>query len=208
MVNEADDLAPSRSIASDGSIGDTSHAARLSFHNPENGFVDALDLTHDPMHGWDVHARARELIRRGDDRLDHVISNAQIWSAARPYWRSYTGSNSHTQHAHFATKRTAAGRTVSRIWWPQPTDPPDPPVVVPPIVIPILESDSMFTYEYVKLGTASTVLLVMVHGGKQMFLTGQGYLDARRKVGAEGNHFLFQSDEVARAARTWGPIVT
>jgi hypothetical protein len=45
---------PNRSKVSDGWIGDTAHAARASDHNPNSGgVVTALDLTHDPAHGFD-----------------------------------------------------------------------------------------------------------------------------------------------------------
>lgn len=127
MWREANAIAPNRRKASDGSVGDLAHAARSSFHNPSSGFVDALDLTNDPAGGFDVHKRARELVGRGDDRLDHVISNRMIWSQARPYWRAYTGSNPHTLHAHFAVRRNAAGRTPGA-WWPtKPKPAPTPP---------------------------------------------------------------------------------
>lgn len=124
MVNEADRLAPGRSTRSDGSVGDTSHRARASFHNPSGGYVDALDLTHDPAGGFDAHARARQLVARGDARLDHVISNREIWSANRPAWRPYTGANPHVQHAHFAVKRNALGRNGTGLWWPAQLTPP------------------------------------------------------------------------------------
>ena len=165
MVNEADRLAPNRSKTSDGSLGDAAHAARSSFHNPLDGYVDALDLTHDPLNGWDVHARAGELVARGDGRLDHVISDRQIWSAAQPVWRSYTGTNPHIHHAHFAVRRNLAGRSPTGLWWPAVA------VTVPtPVPPPIPEDDEMFSYEF-KSGT-QTVLRVVV-GDKQTRITGQ-----------------------------------
>jgi hypothetical protein len=124
MFNEANRLAPHRRRWSDGSIGDTAHASRASFHNPSGGYVDALDLTHDPARGWDAHARARQIVRRGDSRIDHVISNRQVWSRARPYWRAYTGTNPHTGHAHFGVRRDSTGRTSTRAWWSTITPPP------------------------------------------------------------------------------------
>lgn len=129
MVNEADRIAPNRRRTSDGSLGDTAHAARASFHNPQGGYVDALDLSHDPANGFDAHKRARAVVARKDVRLDHVISNRQIWSVARPYWRAYTGSNPHTMHAHFAVKRNTTGRKPTGLWWPA-TSPPKPSVPV------------------------------------------------------------------------------
>lgn len=126
MEREADRIAPNRRRTSDGSLGDQSHASRYSFHNPSGGYVDALDLSHDPAHGFDAHARARQIVARRDSRIDHVISNRQIWSVQRPYWRRYTGSNPHTMHAHFAVKRNATGRLPTGAWWPHTPAPPKP----------------------------------------------------------------------------------
>lgn len=147
MVNEADRLAPHRSHASDGSLGDSAHAARSSFHNPSGGYVDALDLTHDPAHGWDAHARARAVVKRGDARLDHVISNRQIWSRAHPYWRTYSGPNPHTKHAHFAVRRNATGRFPTHAWWPTSAAAlPKPPA-------PTITEDTMYEIMYFKSAT-------------------------------------------------------
>lgn len=135
LVEEADRLAPNRSRASDGSVGDLAHASRSSFHNPEDEVVDAVDLTHDPARGFDAHAKVREIVARGDDRLDHVISDGEIWSEVKPYWRTYTGPNPHTKHAHIAVKRNAAGRRSTAPWWPtgSPTSEEDD--------MPLTESD-------------------------------------------------------------------
>lgn len=141
MVNEADRIAPNRAHLSDGSIGDAAHASRSSYHNPQNGVVDALDLTHDPRRGFDAHARARLLVARGDPRLDHVISNHQIWSVKSPHWRTYTGINPHTKHAHFAVKRNATGRLSTRAWWPMTSPPIPPPPPVPDPIPPLPSID-------------------------------------------------------------------
>lgn len=50
---------PNRSKSSDGSIGDASHSSRLSDHNPDpSGVVRAIDITHDPLSGFDSYAFA------------------------------------------------------------------------------------------------------------------------------------------------------
>lgn len=131
MEAEADRLAPRRSTASDGSIGDQSHAARKSDHNPEGGWVTALDLTHDPRGGWDAHARARELANRRDPRIDYLISNRQIWTLARG-WRPYTGANPHTHHAHTSIFNTATARGITDPFWPGTAYRPPVVVVLPP----------------------------------------------------------------------------
>ena len=135
MEAEADRIAPRRSRASDGSIGDAAHRARgsASDHNPEGGWVTALDLTHDPKNGWDAHARARQLAARRDPRIDYIISNRQIWDLQRG-WRTYTGTNGHTAHAHFSIFNTPTARGVTDPFWPTsgapspPSTPTTPPV--------------------------------------------------------------------------------
>jgi hypothetical protein len=124
MYDEANRLAPNRNRKADGSIGDTAHASRTSDHNPANGFVTALDLTHAPETGFDAHARARMVIARRDQRIKYVISNRMI---ARSYssggsppwtWKPYTGSNPHVFHAHFSVNNTVAARNNTSAWWP------------------------------------------------------------------------------------------
>lgn len=92
---------PGRSKKADGWIGDAAHAARKSDHNPNAaGVVTAIDLTHDPVNGFDAHAWVRNvLVRSGDRRLEYVISNGQIWTPAKG-WRKYTGANPHDKHVH------------------------------------------------------------------------------------------------------------
>jgi hypothetical protein len=128
LWREFNTLAPRRSRKTDGSIGDAAHAARSSFHNPQNGFVDAIDITHDPANGCDAHWWARRIVEMGSARLDHVISNGQIWSQARAKegWRPFTGSNDHRTHAHFAVRRDAVGRN-SMATWTAPAVPQRPP---------------------------------------------------------------------------------
>lgn len=100
---QINDHAPSRSIASDGTIGDPAHASRPSRHNPNNaGVVCALDITHDPDDGCDAHAIADHLRVHPHPELDYMISRGRI--AMRPSWtwRIYLGSNPHNLHVHFA----------------------------------------------------------------------------------------------------------
>ena len=133
MEAEADRLAPKRSTASDGSIGDAAHAARKSDHNPQEAgavdWVDALDITHDPARGMDIHARLRDVARRvqrGEERrVDYLISNGQIFSlkGGAWAWRPYGGSNPHRAHGHVSIKDT--GRTDTSPWFT--TTPPPPP---------------------------------------------------------------------------------
>jgi len=102
---------PNRSKDSDGSVGDTSHAARPSDHNPVNGIVHAIDLTHDPKGGFDSYAFADLLLKKQDRRMKYLISNRRIGSGpAGPspgVWRKYTGSNPHDHHCHISVVPTA-----------------------------------------------------------------------------------------------------
>lgn len=98
-------MAPGRSVASDGTIGDTAHSARTSDHNPnDDGVVTAMDITHDPMHGLDAGALAEMLRASKDSRIKYVISNSRIFSSKeQPWtWRPYKGANAHTKHVHIS----------------------------------------------------------------------------------------------------------
>lgn len=102
-----------RSKASDGSIGNAEHSARTSDHNPDlDGVVKAIDLTHDPLHGFDSYAFADMLLKNKDPRIKYLISNKRIASGdAGPQawvWRKYTGANPHDHHCHISIKKDAA----------------------------------------------------------------------------------------------------
>ncbi len=102
---------PDRSKASDGSVGDLSHSARPSDHNPVNGIVHAIDITHDPLHGFDSYAFADMLLKNRDTRIKYIISNRRIGSGdigPVPWmWRPYTGANPHDHHCHISVKKDA-----------------------------------------------------------------------------------------------------
>ncbi len=124
LVDETDELYPSRSIASDGSIGDAAHAARESDHNPSAprppGYVDAVDLTDDDMHGCDVGRLAAHLVATRDPRVKYLIHKGTIWasygsSAWQP--RPYTGINAHEKHLHVSI--LAGTRYSTATWWPR-----------------------------------------------------------------------------------------
>jgi len=103
LRSEVNAVAPGRSTVSDGTIGDDAHQGTASDHNPNGaGVVCAIDFTHDPDSGADMHQFAEHLKRRNHAAVKYVIWNRRIWSKAKNSqgWRSYTGSNPHTAHMH------------------------------------------------------------------------------------------------------------
>lgn len=113
LIDEVDARWPNRKRTSDGSIGDASHAARASDHNPDRdadpmpaGYVSALDITKDSA------AQMEELRRKlvADPRTWYVIHNGRIWSRTYGFREQvYNGTNAHTAHMHVSLMQTAAG---------------------------------------------------------------------------------------------------
>lgn len=110
---EVNAAAPDRSKRSDGTIGDTAHAASASDHNPNPaGVVCALDLTHDPESGADMYQIAAHLVRQKHPALKYVIFGRKIASRSRGWeWRYYGGSNPHTSHMHVSVGRGGDGQS-------------------------------------------------------------------------------------------------
>lgn len=99
QVNE---FAPQRSKASDGTIGNPEHASRPSRHNPNKfSVVTALDLTHDPVGGFDAHAWARRHVLDPHPELAYIISRGEVARRVDGFvWRKYLGANPHDKHIH------------------------------------------------------------------------------------------------------------
>lgn len=140
ILTQATLYRPGRSKASDGTIGDQAHAARVSDHNPDSdGVVLAADLTHDPAHGVDAHGWIRWRAEKGDRRIKYAISNGMWWKPDGRGWRRYTGSNPHTKHVHVSIAKAYAN-DVSEWFagWLTDTTPPPPVLPAPP------EEDTMY----------------------------------------------------------------
>lgn len=131
MFRDANRIAPNRKKSSDGTIGDTSHQARPSDHNPDKnsnppGAVRAGDITHDPAGGFDVHKRIREAVKRRDRRGKYWITNGKIISyysvgGYPPYAeRPYSGSNAHRLHGHTSVR--AEYQNDDSPWWGEEED--------------------------------------------------------------------------------------
>ena len=140
LMHETDRLFPGRSRASDGSIGDPSHAARVSDHNPSlprpPGWVDAVDITDDDAAGCDVGRLVHHLVASRDRRVKYLIHKGTIWKAydlnGVPAWTPtpYTGSNPHTHHVHCSI--FSEGRFITGAWWAAADVVPSPnPVPTP-----------------------------------------------------------------------------
>jgi len=132
---------PNRSKDSDGWIGDASHQTRTSDHNPwikdgNDWVVSAIDLTHDPIHGFDSYLFADHLLAKQDPRLKYVISNRRIGSGpAGPSpgkWRKYTGSNPHDHHCHISIKSDKADYDSTKDWVLEGMATPQEPVTYAP----------------------------------------------------------------------------
>lgn len=117
LLAQVNGMAPWRSRASDGAIGDAAHATRDSDHNPWfvlNGehLVTARDFTHDPANGLDCHWLAETLATTKDSRIKYVIWNGRIIDSRpgnHPWkWVPYTGTSPHTKHLHLSVMDNAS----------------------------------------------------------------------------------------------------
>lgn len=101
-------LFPNRDKTSDGWVGDTSHAARASDHNPDwdsGGIVRATDTDKDGL----PDPMAVVLAMIVHPSTNYVIFNHFIWSRVRGFRRAaYTGSNPHDKHIHWSILHSAA----------------------------------------------------------------------------------------------------
>lgn len=119
LLFQVNALAPNRSKASDGSIGNAEHAARSSDHNPwvmdgNTGVVTARDITNDPKNGMRSRALAEALRVSRDPRIKYIISDGEIANAksvtkgGRTYaaweWSPYSGKNAHFHHVHISVQ--------------------------------------------------------------------------------------------------------
>ncbi len=171
---QADAGWPNRSTLSDGSLGDTAHAARTSDHNPKTpnppGWVDAGDLTRDDVRGPNLDRLWQYLISRRDPRVKYVIYRGQIVksyvdSSGHPAWvpQPYTGANAHDKHMHISV--TAEGRADSSPWFP--------PAPLP--ARPTLEDDMPVHYRPLNHADTGTYL---VQGNVRWLVPNQSYNEA------------------------------
>jgi hypothetical protein len=133
LRDQANSLWPNRDRASDGSIGDSSHSARSSDHNPDwaapgtrRGIVRAYDLDEDlDGNGTDRGAElawwVQHLASTRDPRVAYVIYEGRIMSSTiAPWtWRPYSGVNAHRKHVHVSILHTVAAEQNTSPWFPE-----------------------------------------------------------------------------------------
>ena len=111
---------PARDRTPDGTIGDASHAARQSEHNPNrdpsddvpDGMVTAVDVDKD---GIDVEELVRALTR--DARTWYVIWDRHIYSRTHAFEkRPYAGASPHTDHVHLSLMQNRKACTDTSPW--------------------------------------------------------------------------------------------
>lgn len=151
LRNEFNRLAPGRDKGADGSIGDSAHTSR-SDHTPDEDSSYLRD--HDADSKNEVHAldidssgpwppgrtfeqivmriiageRAKWLSKTDRCRLKYVIFNRKIYSQATDFEPvRYTGSDPHTNHAHFSGRYETACENDTRPWGVYPAPQPEKP---------------------------------------------------------------------------------
>lgn len=106
---------PSRDKGSDGWIGDPSHQASVSDHNPDysaGGVVRAIDVDKD---GIDANHLVAVLCK--DSRIEYVIWAGHIYSRGYGFRkRAYNGSNGHYHHVHVSLRHGASYATNRSPW--------------------------------------------------------------------------------------------
>lgn len=99
----------------DGWIGDPSHQARKSDHNPDyssGGVVRAVDIG---IQGRDGQRILDAVI--GNPRVAYVIHKGRIYSRTYGFKNNpYNGSNPHTHHIHVSIRHDRNSETDTRKW--------------------------------------------------------------------------------------------
>lgn len=114
LRSQIDKKWPKRDRRSDGWIGDTAHAARVSDHNPDkSGWVHALDIDENLgvglfRNGRQARTLADELVvyaksgLPGSKRIKYVVYEGKLASGTykSAWWRWRPGNWGHTFHIH------------------------------------------------------------------------------------------------------------
>jgi hypothetical protein len=116
LLAQLNALAPNRSKASDGSIGDAAHQAQGSASDHNAWFVlsgqelvTARDFTHDPDGGLDCNKLAAALTASRDPRIKYIIWQGRICDSRAQFnpW-TWQPSSGHYQHLHLSVMANAS----------------------------------------------------------------------------------------------------
>lgn len=140
---------PNRDTRSDGWLGDASHSARKSDHNPDypdGGVVRALDIDKD---GINTSKLLSVVVK--DSRVNYVIWRGHIYSRAYGFRkRIYTGVNKHYSHLHISLRHGRVHENNTKSWGysssttstPSPKPQPKPTAKTGDLVFPVLQRGS------------------------------------------------------------------
>ena len=113
LRNEVNARWPHRPKGSDGTVGDTSHSARKSDHNPNaRDSVNAFDITYP---GVDPKAIIAAVSKHPAG--NYVIFNRKIYTRSNG-WKAepYSGASPHTEHLHVSILQTVAAEQSKAKW--------------------------------------------------------------------------------------------
>ena len=113
LRNEVNARWPRRPKGSDGTVGDTSHSARASDHNPNNrGSVNAFDITYPGVDPKVIIAAVKK-----HPAGNYVIFNRKIYSRSNG-WKAepYSGASPHTEHLHVSILQSVAAEQSKAKW--------------------------------------------------------------------------------------------
>ncbi len=126
LRDEVNAVWPGRDKTSDGSVGDLSHLARKSAHNPapatdpSPGVVRARDFDKDGMDSWRLVT-----VAINDPRTEVVIYSGSHWSRKYGFERrAYYGANSHHGHVHVEIRPGKKYENDTRAWGVAPSSTP------------------------------------------------------------------------------------
>lgn len=114
---------PNRPKGSDGTVGDTSHSARKSDHNPNaRGSVNAFDITYP---GVDPKIIISAVSKHPS--ANYVIFNRKIYSRSNN-WKAepYSGASPHTEHLHVSIMQSEKAEKDTTPWLAGATVKPKP----------------------------------------------------------------------------------
>jgi peptidoglycan hydrolase-like protein with peptidoglycan-binding domain len=113
LRNEVNARWPRRPKGSDGTVGDTSHSARKSDHNPNaRNSVNAFDITYPGVDPKVIIAAVSK-----HPAGNYVIFNRKIYSRSNG-WKAepYSGASPHTEHLHVSILQSVAAEQSKAKW--------------------------------------------------------------------------------------------